>query len=294
MQIIKVGKTLPVKTINEAIDLVTEETIIYLKSGFYYEKIKLNKNNVKIIGEDPEKTIISFDDYALKIHKDGKEYNTFRTYTMFVLANNITLENLTIENTSGEGQVVGQAVALGTTGNNIFINNCILRAHQDTLFVGPLPKDLIVRYQNFLPNDELIFPEPHNVYINKSKIIGDVDFIFGAGTCFIDNCEIISLKRDGFVCAPSTEITDNEGFVFTNCYFRCEYRDTKVFLARPWRDYGMAKFINCTYQNHILDLGFDKWNDTSRDKTARFYEVNGKYEDNHQFTRAYFCKTISK
>ena len=48
--------------------------------------------------------------------------------------------------------------------------------------------------------------------------------------------------------------------------------DGSVHLARPWRDYGLAKFISCTYDSHIAPVGFDKWNDTDRDRTARFYE----------------------
>ena len=32
-------------------------------------------------------------------------------------------------------------------------------------------------------------------------------------------------------------------------------------------------FENCTYGPHISPLGFDKWNDTDRDRTARFRET---------------------
>ena len=49
--------------------------------------------------------------------------------------------------------------------------------------------------------------------------------------------------------------------------------DGSIYLARPWRDYGLCRFENCTYGPHISPLGFDKWNDTDRDRTARFYET---------------------
>ena len=49
--------------------------------------------------------------------------------------------------------------------------------------------------------------------------------------------------------------------------------DGIIFLARPWRDYGLSRFENCSYGSHISPLGFDKWNDTDRDRTARFYET---------------------
>ena len=48
----------------------------------------------------------------------------------------------------------------------------------------------------------------------------------------------------------------------------------EVYLARPWRNYGTAAFIDCSYGKHISKLGFNKWNNTNRDKTARFYEYN--------------------
>ncbi|MBQ9027989.1 MAG: hypothetical protein IJ110_04400 [Lachnospiraceae bacterium] len=41
---------------------------------------------------------------------------------------------------------------------------------------------------------------------------------------------------------------------------------------RTW-DHGLCRFENCTYGPHIHPLGFDKWNDTDRDRTARFYET---------------------
>lgn len=281
--IIDVGPNYDIKSINDAIIIAKDYDVIHIHEGLYHEKLKIKKNNLSIIGFG--KVIITYSDYALKIHSDGKEYNTFRTYTMLLLGNNITIENLEIRNESGDGREVGQAVSLATLGNDIHINNCLLDAYQDTLFIGPLPFDLIERYQNFLPDDELIYPVPHHVYVNDSTILGDVDFIFGAGTGIFNNCVIISKKRNGYVCAPATEFDDDEGFTFNNCVFFNQDENTKVFLARPWRDYGKVTFNNCLYDNHIVDLGFDKWNDTNRDKTCRFYEYDSSYKDNHNFTR---------
>lgn len=292
-RIINVRKNTRIDSLSKALNIATEGSVIILNEGIYQEKVKITTPNIIIKGVNKNNVIITNSDYALKIHQDGKEYNTFRTYTVLINADNVTIENITIENPSGDGRLVGQAVALATLGHNIHINNCLLKAHQDTLFIGPLPKDLIIRYQNFLPIDELIYKTPHQVFIFNTTIIGDVDFIFGAGTGIFNNCEIISLTRDGFICAPATEIDDDEGFIFFNSIFKNKSFATKVFLARPWRDYGKATFINCLYNNHIIDLGFDKWNDTSRDKTARFFEDNCKYVDNHSFTRCSFCKSLS-
>ncbi len=292
MKQIIVDKKSEITTIQKAISLLDQEdeNEIIIHEGTYFEKIKITNNlhplTIRGVGE----VIISFNDHALKIHPDGKEFNTFRTYTMLVLGSNVTLNNLTIVNSSGSGEIFGQAVALEVIGNNIKIDGCTLKAYQDTLFLGPLPKDLIIRYQNFLPTDELIFPLSHKVYLKDTYIEGDVDFIFGSAEAYFDNCTFKSLARSGFVFAPSTDIDDGIGFVVKNSKFISDSNIPNHFLARPWRDYGYLELIDCQMGNHIFDVGFDKWNDTSRDKTCRFIERNSSYFDKHQFKRCNFVK----
>ena len=74
--------------------------------------------------------------------------------------------------------------------------------------------------------------------------------------------------------APSHAPEQREGFLFRRCRFTAEegVAPASIWLARPWRDYGLAVFEDCVYGPHIHPLGFDKWNDTHRDETARFFE----------------------
>lgn len=72
------------------------------------------------------------------------------------------------------------------------------------------------------------------------------------------------------------ELRQNEGLQFINCRLISNAAQNSVFLARPWRDYGIVVFDNCYMENHIKSEGFDKWNDTNRDKTCRFSET-GSY-----------------
>lgn len=72
--------------------------------------------------------------YARKLHQDGRPYGTFRTYAMLVTGNRVVLKNLTIANTSGPGDKVGQAIALYGDGDELQIENCRILGHQDTLF----------------------------------------------------------------------------------------------------------------------------------------------------------------
>ena len=165
------------------------------------------------------------------------------------------------------------------------MERCRLSSTQDTLFLGPLPADLIKRYNGFLP-DNLRRDKPCRQRFSDCLIEGTVDFIFGCGEALFERCEIRSLAdaRDiGYAAAPAHALEQTEGFRFLNCRFTAQegVSPGSIYLARPWRDYGLCRFENCTYGPHISPLGFDKWNDTNRDETARFYEeppVTGRVE----------------
>ncbi len=253
-----------------------EGDIIELPEGTYRIKCKISTSNLTIRGAGSDRTTIIWDDYAKKIADDGKEFNTFRTWTVAVVSDHVTMEDLCIVNDAGSPETKGQEVALTVYGDDFHMNRCRLVSTQDTLFVGPLPDDLIERYDGFL-TDDLRQDKYCRQYFRDCLIEGTVDFIFGCGEALFENCEIRSVydARDvGYAAAPAHPLKQTEGFLFRNCQFTCEDSVTpeSIYLARPWRDYGLSCFENCTYGPHISPLGFDKWNDTERDKTARFYE----------------------
>ncbi len=249
---------------------------IRLAAGEYRAKIAVFTPDLTFIGEGADRTRIVWDDYALKKDKDGVEYNTFRTWTLAVCADGITMRSLTVANDAQNPELKGQEVALTVYGDRFVMEDCRLSSTQDTLFLGPLPADLIERYQNFLP-DHLRRDKPCSQRFTGCLIEGTVDFIFGCGEAVFENCEIRSLyekRGTGYATAPAHSPAQTEGFYFHRCRFTAEegVPDGSVYLARPWRDYGLCVFSDCSLGAHISPLGFDKWNDTERDKTARFYE----------------------
>lgn len=250
-------------------------TTVVLASGIYRQKLEINVSDITVCGSGAV-TVITNDDYAKKLDEYGREYNTFRTYTVAVCADRVKFSNLTIENTALNPSEKGQEVALTVCGNDFLAENCVFSSTQDTLFCGPLPHDLITRYDGFL-KDKLRISSPCRQIYRQCRIEGSVDFIFGCGDCLFDECEIVSVfdGRDvGYVSAPAHDISQEIGFVFGKCSFvsGSPLLDGKIYLARPWRDYGKSSFIDCIYGSHISPLGFDKWNATNRDKTARFAE----------------------
>ena len=263
--------------LQQIFDNLPESAVVRLAPGIYRQKTVIRTPGVTLTGAGMEKTVLIWDDYALKLDEQGREYNTFRTWTAAVCADNVRMENLAIVNDALHPEVKGQEVALSVIGDNFSMENCLLRSTQDTLFSGPLPPDLIVRYTGFHAPELLRGGHMRQVFTN-CRIEGTVDFIFGCGDTLFEDCEIRSLNdaRDiGYVAAPAHSLEQQDGFLFRNCRFTYEEGVTpgSIYLARPWRDHGLSVFENCTYDAHISPLGFDKWNDTDRDRTARFRET---------------------
>ncbi|MGW8443524.1 pectinesterase family protein [Paenibacillus sp. S33] len=240
-------------SLQAAIDAVPDDrntrTVIHLKNGTYREKIKVNssKKNLSIIGEDRDKTIIAFDDTA-KTVVDGKELGTSNSYTMRVQSPDFVLENVTVANTEGTGQV--QAVALYAEGDRGKYHNVKITGLQDTLLVNR-----------------------GRQYFKDSYISGSVDFIFGNAPAVFDNSIIHSL-RAGYVTAASTE-ENKPGFVFIQCRLTTENGLTgKVDLGRPWRPYAHVTFLKTYMDDHIKPGGWNNWGKESNEQTARFGEFD--------------------
>ncbi len=252
-------------------------TVIRLSPGVYRQKAVIRTPGLRIIGAGPDKTRIVWDDYAKKQDAQGFAYITFRTYTLAVCADGVTMENLAVINDALQPEIKGQEVALTVYGTDFSMKNCRLSSMQDTLFLGPLPPDLIERYDGFLA-DELRRAGELTQHFENCRIEGTVDFIFGCGNALLEGCEIRSLndaRNIGYVAAPAHSQDQTGSITFRNCRLTREegVPAGSVWLARPWRDYGACRFENCTYEAHIAPEGFDKWNDTRRDLTARFCEI---------------------
>jgi len=258
------------------LDHANEGDVLELAEGTYRIKCKIHTPHLTIRGAGADRTRIVWDDYAKKIASDGKEFNTFRTWTVAVVSDHVTMEDLSIINDAGHPELKGQEVALTVYGDDFRMNRCRLTSTQDTIFVGPLPDDLIERYNGFL-TDDLRADKYCRQYFRDCLIEGTVDFIFGCGEALFEECEIRSVydaRNVGYAAAPAHALSQTEGIRFRRCRFTAEdsVQDASIYLARPWRDYGLAVFEDCSYGLHIHPLGFDKWNDTDRDRTARFYE----------------------
>ena len=222
-----------------------------------------------------ENKVFSGCHYAREEMEDGSKRGTFRSYSLLVDGNNIRFKNCVFENTAGCGEDVGQAIALYLDGDGICLEDCVLRGHQDTLFLAPLPdKEIIpggfIGPKQFTPRKRRTF------HFKNCVIEGGVDFIFGGGTAYFENCEFVSVEK-GYVFAPSTPEDVEVGFVCKDCRFvGKDVPPGSCFIARPWRNHGYVKLQNCYLGEHINPIGFDDWGKIEAHETVRFFEL-GSY-----------------
>ena len=253
--------------------------LILIKPGRYYEQLIIDKPNIRLVGEGRDNTILTFDAASGTKKPDGSNYGTTGSASITVTGSDFQAENLTFENgfdyranefkiASDPSRISGsQAVALKTAkgSDRASFVKCRFLGFQDTLYT-----------------------DAGTNYFKDCYIEGNVDFIFGAGQSFFEDCTIASIGRagsnnNGYVTAPSTLISDKHGFIFYKCRLvkaNDKTADNSVALGRPWHPttafpdgtryanpnaVGSSIFINCYMDSHIKPEGWDKMSGKDRD-----------------------------
>ncbi len=222
---------------------------VIIRPGVYREKVTLDvyKDKVRIIGDTEKGDVrIVWNDYSGKV-VDGYEMTTYDSYTMSVQADEVYMENLTVENDAGR---VGQAVALETRGDRIHLRRCTLLGDQDTFFT----KGYVSR-----------------VHVENCYIEGTTDFIFGPSIVVFDDCEI-HCKANSYITAASTTERNKYGYVFRNCRVTAADGVTKVYLGRPWKSTARTVWLECDFPAAIRPEGWHNWRDPAREKTSFYAE----------------------
>lgn len=263
------------RNIGEAIEVcrafMDYHKVIYVKKGTYKEKIILPQwlQNIEICGEDRDQTIITYDDHAnIKTAEYPQGMGTFRTYTVRVEGNAITFKNITIENNAPR---LGQAVALHTEGDRLLFVNCRFLGNQDTVYTGVAATRL---------------------YFKDCYIEGTTDFIFGPSTAWFEHCDIYC-KHNSYITAASTPKEQLFGYVFNNCTISCGPGVDKMYLGRPWRDYGYTLFMHCTLPAQIRPEGWHHWREEAK-QTARYYEFENTGEGAATDGRVSWSRQLTK
>ncbi|WP_037293198.1 pectinesterase family protein [Saccharibacillus sacchari] len=249
---------------------------LYILSGTYREQLEIHRSDLKMIGVG--QVTIEMNRYAREKGADGEEIGTFATPTLFLGGSDLQVENITVSNTAGQGESVGQAIAVAAYCDRTVFRSCIFKGHQDTLFTGPLPPSpkkgsafggIEIRHRH---------KQYRQLYMN-CRIEGTVDYIFGGACAYFEQCELHSLARPdresaGYVTAASTPEHQPFGYVFRECVLTAapDVAMSSVYLGRPWRAYARTVFSDCRMGSHIYPAGWDHWRDAANEHTADYRE----------------------
>lgn len=263
------------KTVQQAMDAIpsgnNELVQVYVKKGIYREVVVVDarKGSVHLIGEDKQKTIITFDNHAGTKLSNGDTLNTWTCSSVFVYGDDFKAENISFENNAGF--TAGQGVALRVEGNRASFINCNMLGNQDVLFLSGSG----VKH-----------------YFRDCYIEGTTDFIFGAATAVFINCQLHS-KKDSHVTAASTNSIIPYGFVFFDCMLTAAEGVDKVSLGRPWSPTASVTYIRCWIGDHIVAEGWNNWKKPSNEATARYAEYKSMGPGASPGTRVKWIKQLT-
>ena len=223
-----------------------DRLIVEIRPGTYKERVIVPPDmpRVTFLGKDAKTTVITA---AVSAKEAG---GTFLSATVTVYGAAFEAENITFENTFGQGS---QAVALTVYSDRAVFRNCRFLGWQDTLYAAA-----------------------GRQYYVDSYIAGAVDFIFGNAAAVFDRCEIHS-SGPGYLTAQSRTLPAGpQGYVFQHCRLTAEPNLRGIFLGRPWRAYSRVVYIDCWMGDHIRADGWNNWDKAENEKTAWYGEFGSE------------------
>ena len=238
--------------------------ILLVREGEYRERVIVNRDNLRIIGEHAERTVIAASGCARDLDGEGKPKGTFLSATLLVTGSNVEIENLTIRNDAGDGDVAGQAVAVYAAGDRGVWRGVRMMAAQDTLFCGPtMPKVARDALPRVIPEGVKSVGDcpvvPGRQYFEDCTIQGDVDFIFGPYRCWFERCTLYMNARGGWYTAANTPAAAAAGMVFSHCRLTGACAPGMAYLGRPWRPFARTVFLCCEMDDCVSPQGFADW-----------------------------------
>jgi pectin methylesterase-like acyl-CoA thioesterase len=205
-------------TVQGALEFIPEgntvPTTIFIRSGTYREIVCFtNKHAITLLGEDRKKTVIAYaNNDRFNSNAGGNPFgpgagtpgtaNPWRGGAVYrrglLLAHRVedlVIANLTLHNTTPQRGSQAEAIILnGTPNARAIITGVDLISFQDTLQING------------------------QAYVSDCTIEGDVDFMWGTGPCYFENCRARSLRNNAYYTQIRNRAT-NHGYVYKDCTF---------------------------------------------------------------------------
>ena len=263
-------------TVQGAIDFVPEGNnapiTIFIRNGTYQEIIFFtNKNHLTFLGEDRKQTIIAYANNDRFNHNSGgnpfapgaaapgtvpaRSGSVYRRGLFLAhRVSDLTITNLTLHNTTAAGGSQAEAIILnGTQTAHAIITNVDLYSFQDTLQING------------------------QAYVSNCYLEGDVDFMWGTGPVFFENCHARSVRSNAYYTQIRNPAT-NHGFVYDNCVFDGALGVTGNFLSRiaPGRfPYSEVVLLNCVLSDAVGAIAW-RLDQSSAAPNVHFWEYRSR------------------
>jgi pectinesterase len=215
-------------TIQAAIDAIPQNNssrkVIFIKRGTYPARIKITRNFITLLGEERHNTRI---EYAIRAEDFQKAPDAIGRAVVNIEASDVTLQNLTVENT--QPQTGPHAFAIhGEKLSRLIVRDC------DILSLGA---------DTFAP-----WNKEGMSFVKNCLIKGGVDFLCPRGWCFMEDCSLFEVIRHAALWHDGRKDHDMK-FVIRNCKFD-GVKD--FFLGRRHHD-AQFYLLDCTFSDNMSD-----------------------------------------
>lgn len=205
----------------------------------------ISGNNISIIGESMDKTIIVNKPEAEGIGNTATLYNT---------SNGLYMQDLTLKDAYPFNGSTGRAVCLQDKGTRTICKNVKMLSYQDTYYSNN---------------------NSGQYYFENSEIHGIVDFICGGGDAFFNKCNLVLEPGKGAYITASYTDGSNYGYVFDGCKVIGTEKDNFTF-GRSWGGQARCAFLNTILdQNAAKNIAATRWTTDGMNVVAKnLYEYN--------------------
>ncbi|PIB35780.1 hypothetical protein BFP72_10435 [Reichenbachiella sp. 5M10] len=216
------------QTITEALEhlpmFTYERVVVFIKNGRYEEKIRITRDNLTLVGESRDSTVIAYS----QLRSDWDAHpDVVGMAVVNVHADDLVLKNLTILNTQPE--IGPHAFAIHGVGTRTILDHCDVRSKGgDTVSLW--------NYKDGM------------YYHRDCVFVGAVDFVCPRGWCYIDRSSFYEVKPTASIwhAAP---LNPRQKFVIKNSSF------DGVQGFQLGRHHYEAQFylIDCQYSERMAD-----------------------------------------
>ncbi len=217
-------------TIQEAINSIpannSELKIILIKNGVYNEKIRIDTDFIALVGEDRDSTRIEY----YEPYDGNKNYPIGRA-VININANDITLANLTAENTQEDVGIHAFTIYGSSCTRTIIINCNIISNGGDTLSLWNSSTGMY--------------------YHNTLYLQGAVDFLCPRGWCYVDNIDFYCTRNTTPLWHDGSKNIDQK-FVVKNSTMDGA---TNFTIGRNHRD-GAFYLLNLNFSSKMNNVPF--------------------------------------